>query len=229
MSTVENVQAAEPEVSSFKMIYTLGGVAMLSGFLLVLVFNVTKGPIAANKKAAIERAVFQVLPGAEERRTFQIVNGVVQPLAEGENPAGTVFYCGYDASGAFRGVALPGSSQGYADIVKVLYGYSPEKEIIIGMTVLESKETPGLGDRVTKDPVFLENFTALDARLADTGDGLAHDIVTVKHGAKENPWEIDGIAGATISSKTVGRALNASAAELLPVIRKNLDVLKANQ
>jgi len=230
MSTAENVQVpAAPRVSSFKMIYTLGGVAMLSGFLLVLVFQATEGRIAANKKAAIERAVFQVVPGATERRTFQAVDGAVSPLAEGEASTGTVFYGAYDEQGAFLGVALPAASQGYADIVKVLYGYDPAKEAIIGMTVLESKETPGLGDKIDKDPVFKANFDALDAALNDAGDGLANEIVTVKNGKKANPWEIDGIAGATISSTTVGRALNASAGELLPVVKANLDVLKAKQ
>jgi len=229
MSTAENVQAPVPQVSSFKMIYTLGGVAMVSGFLLVLVFQATEGRIAANKKAAIERAVFQVVPGAEQRRSFQIVDGDVALLPEGEAATGTVFYGGYDASGALLGVALPASSQGYADIVKVLYGYDPNTETVIGMTVLESKETPGLGDKIAKDPRFQENFAALDVKLNEVGDGLANAVVTVKNGAKEHPWEIDGIAGATISSKTVGRAMNASASELLPIIRKNLDVLKAEQ
>ena len=30
-------------------------------------------------------------------------------------------------------------------------------------------------------------------------------IKTVKHGSKKNPWEIDAISGATISSRAVGR------------------------
>lgn len=229
MSSAEQAQPIAPQAGSFQMIYTLGGVAMISGFLLVFVFQATEGRIAANKKAAIERAVFDVIPGAEERRTFQVVDGAVVPVSADENPQGTVFYAGYDDSGTFIGVALPAAAQGYADIVKTLYGYDPESENIVGMTVLESKETPGLGDKISKDAEFKKNFEALEAELNAAGDGLAHDIVTVKTGAKSKPWEIDGIAGATISSKTVGRAINASANELLPIIRENIDMLKVDQ
>ena len=45
---------------------------------------------------------------------------------------------------------------------------------------------------------------------------LVNPIVTVKHGAKQHPWEIDAISGATISAKAVGKALNQSAQSLLP-------------
>ncbi len=87
-------------------------------------------------------------------------------------------------------------------------------------------ETPGLGDKIIKDPAFLANFQALDARLNERGDALANPIRTVKHGARRNPWEIDAISGATISSVAVGRAINASAAELLPALHPLLPQLQ---
>ena len=97
------------------------------------------------------------------------------------------------------------------------------------MKVLASKETPGLGDKIELDPTFRRNFLQLDAKLDDTGQVLANEIVTVKAGAKKNGWEIDGITGATISSKAIGRILNASAADRLPVIARNLSRLEAEK
>ncbi|NIN78696.1 MAG: FMN-binding protein, partial [Planctomycetales bacterium] len=53
---------------------------------------------------------------------------------------------------------------------------------IIGMKVLESKETPGLGDKIGKDPKFLANFDKLEARLAEDGTNLEHAFEVVKPG-----------------------------------------------
>ena len=49
---------------------------------------------------------------------------------------------------------------------------------------------------------------------------------TVKHGAKTNAWQIDAIAGATITSRAVGKAINDTAQALLPRLVPNLDKLK---
>jgi electron transport complex protein RnfG len=51
----------------------------------------------------------------------------------------------------------------------------------------------------------------------------------VKHGAKRNPWEIDAISGATVSSRAIGRALDKSVAAVGPVIARNLDRIKRGQ
>ena len=36
---------------------------------------------------------------------------------------------------------------GYQDVIVVFYGYSSADDAVIGIRVLESKETPGLGDQ----------------------------------------------------------------------------------
>ena len=51
-------------------------------------------------------------------------------------------------------------------------------------------------------------------------------IVTVKHGSKTKPWEVDAISGATITSRAVGKAINDAAQVLLPRVAPNLDKLK---
>ena len=56
----------------------------------------------------------------------------------------------------------------------------------------------------------------------DDQSEIANPIVPVKHGDKANPWEVDGITGATISSVAIANILNRSAQYWMPRIRNNL-------
>jgi electron transport complex protein RnfG len=200
------------ETSSIRLLATLGGIALFSGALLALTYEITKPMIAENEQAALEAAVVQVIPGAVAGQNLKLAeDGLVEvPLAEAE------IYAGLDAEGSRIGFALPGEARGYADVIRILVGYDPEKQAIVGMQVLSSNETPGLGDKIQKDPDFQANFKGLDA-------SLAHDIVTVKSGEKEHPWQIDGISGATVSSMAVGQAVNDSAQKWVPMITKAME------
>ena len=44
---------------------------------------------------------------------------------------------------------------GYQDTIRVIYAYSFADRAIVGMQVLESKETPGLGDKIEIDADFV--------------------------------------------------------------------------
>ena len=124
---------------------------------------------------------------------------------------------------------MEASARGYQDVVKILYAYDPEQQGIVGITVLQSSETPGIGDKVETDANFQENFDCLDARLNEAGTELANEIITVKNGRKVNPWEIDGISGATITSTAIGKALNRGATTMLPAVVKNRAQFTATQ
>jgi electron transport complex protein RnfG len=94
------------------------------------------------------------------------------------------------------------------------------------MKVLESKETPGLGDKIDKDPRFKSNFDALEVALAGDGSAIAHPVVLVKYGQKTETWQIEAITGATISSRAVTQIIEKSTAEAVPVILGNLPALE---
>ena len=228
MSAQEQTSDLAPPVSSFRLIRTLVGVAALSGFLIVFVVQITLPFITENKRQAVEQAVFEVLPGAVTRIAFGIeANGLVR--LENEEVNGQKAYAGFSATGELVGVALETSGQGYQDVIRVLYGYTPDKQCITGMTVLESKETPGLGDKISKSSEFVANFDALDVRLNPEGTAVVHRIVTVKHGAKSEAWEIDGISGATISSKAIGKMLDKSTRSMLPYLKKHLNQIEQDE
>lgn len=222
--TENQANEVPPLPSSFSLISTLGIVAMLSGFLVVLVYEYTKPIIAENQRMATERAIFKVLPKASKRLTFIIKDGKIE-LAD-DKARGELIYAGYDTDNNFIGMALNAAEQGYQDIVKLLYGYNPDTGCITGYDVLKSTETPGFGTKITTDQDFLANFNCLDARVNNEQTDLINVIKTVRHGTKKNPWEIDAISGSTITSNAVGRMFNKSGQTLHPVIAKNLVQLK---
>ncbi|MDF3128084.1 RnfABCDGE type electron transport complex subunit G [Kiritimatiellaeota bacterium B1221] len=201
--------------SSMKLVATLGGIAVFSGLLLSLTYEITKPMIAKNESEALEAAVFEVLPGAVTRENYLLDDVGLQKVGEGSSREANL-YAGINEAGERVGFALSGEARGYADVVRVLYGYNPETQQVVGLRVLSSNETPGLGDRIEKDPAFQENFTALDA-------SLAHEITTVKNGEKTEPWQIDGISGATVSSKAIGKALRDSTHEWVPQLHAALE------
>ncbi len=225
MSSTDAEVIQRPATPAGPMIRTLMGIAMLSGFLVVLTYQLTKPLIEENQRKAIEAAVFQVIPGAVSRRDFVINEQGLVAVTPDQPAQGIPLYAGYDRDGRLLGVAAKAGAQGYADMIHLLYGYDPACQCIRGLKVLKLAETPGLGDKILSDPGFIANFERLDARLSPDGRTLANDIVTVKHGTKQNPWQIDAISGATISSKAVGKALNQSAQQLLPQLVPQLNKL----
>jgi electron transport complex protein RnfG len=214
-----------PELpSSTRLIATLSIVAMLSGLLVVLVYEYTKPIIAENQRIATERAIFKILPAAVKRLSFKVENG--QLIQVPDNTPDELIYAGYDQNNKLAGLALPAQAQGYQDTVKILYAYDPYRGCITGFAVLKSTETPGFGTQISTNQEFLDNFTCLKAEVSPSLDGLRHPITTVRHGSKQHPWEIDAIAGSTITSNAVGRMLNQSAQKFHPVIAKNLALLE---
>jgi electron transport complex protein RnfG len=216
---------APPPANSFRMVSTMGGIGLVCGILIVLTFQLTLPVITKNKAEALQRAVFEVVPGAKEKSTFALVDGALEPF-KGEETTAMKFYACYDDDKNLVGVAMEASGSGFQDVLRIIYGYSPDKQAIVGMKVLESKETPGLGDKIEKDVEFRANFEALEVYTDDTGAGILNPIVLVKPGEKTDPWQIQSITGATISSRAIASILEKSTAAHVPVIFKNLETLK---
>ena len=222
MNDMASPSPATQTTPGFRMIRTLGAIAMLSGLLVVLVFQYTRPIIAENQRIAIEQAVFQVVPGATTRHDWVLTDaGLAETGSDGQT-----IYAAYDEDGDLKGVALAAGAQGYQDIVKLLYGYDPACQCVRGIKILKMTETPGLGDKIAFDPAFLANFDALDARVNDAGDGLANAIVAVKSGKKTREWQVDAIAGATISSVAVANAINRSLQRAAPMLQRELDRIR---
>jgi len=221
---VSHSELASPPAppSIWHMYRAMVGVGVFCGLLIVSVFQVTLPRIERNKAEALQEAIFHVLPNASTSTTYYLDESDGFKLLEGDDVAEQLVYAGYDDAEQLVGLAVEAQGMGYQDVIALIYGYSFTEQAIIGIQVLESKETPGLGDKIETDAAFLENFKSLDVSVRGDGSALANSVVPVKHGEKTKPWEVDSITGATISSVAIANLLDRSAQYWVPRIRRNL-------
>jgi electron transport complex protein RnfG len=203
------------EVSTLRLMATLTVAGALAGLLIVLVNQHTKPIIDKYKAEQLQKAVYEVLPGTERYNTYYLVDGVLS-LALPEGAKESEFkriYVAYDSDSQINGVAVSRGESGFQDVVQVIFGFEPASGKLTGMKVLDSKETPGLGDKIFKDQAFVDQFFA----SPDT------PLVPVKAGAgKGLPGEIDTITGATISSKVVISIINHGMEEWQPILEQGI-------
>ncbi len=190
-------QAKKDSQIPLRMVLTLAVAGLGSGLAIVLAYVGTLPMIEANRAEALRRAVLKVVPSADVMQQVVYREGqIVAEPGETEDPA---IYAAYK-DGVLMGYAIPSQGGGFQDTIRLIYGYDPTRQVVVGMEILESKETPGLGDKIFKDDVFLENFVALNVHPK---------VVCVKNGKKTQDNEVDGISGATISSKAVANIIQA--------------------
>jgi len=119
--------------------------------------------------------------------------------------------------GIVNGYAIPISGKG---LWSTLYGYfaiEPDGVTAKGITFYAHKETPGLGGEVEK-PWFQNNFVG--KRFIDE-DGNLVGIKVIKGKADpDSPYEVDGISGATITSKGLESFLVDDLEKYEPFFRK---------
>jgi electron transport complex protein RnfG len=187
-----------PTPGSLRLVLTLAIAGLISGLAIIGIYESTLPTITANKARELREAVFKVLPGVSQMQPLVFRDGAL--VAAAEPSAGeSVVYGGYDDGGRFVGYAIPGAGPGFQDTIGLLYGFDAQRRQIMGMEVLESRETPGLGDKIYKDMDFVDEFYAL---------AIEPEIVAVKKGTKTADNHVDAITGATISSKAVVRIIN---------------------
>jgi len=205
--------ASVKRAGPIRLIATLGVAGFFSGLVLVTVYLATQPLILRNQAEALEAAIYRVLPGSTTRKAFVLENGELVPMKqEGQGlPLQDAVFGAYDSSGELVGFGIPAQGPGFQDTIKLIYGFDPESRKIVGMEVLESKETPGLGDKIIKDQKFLENFKALS---------VDPKVEAVKPGTDSRPNEVDTISGATISSKAVVNIINESNQQWLSLVSR---------
>jgi electron transport complex protein RnfG len=194
MMTISPPDLREP--SALRLILTLSLAGLFSGLIIVLAYHATRPAITAYQAEQLRASVFKVLPGVTRIQRQIIREG---QLIAAEDPGSEAVYAGYDAGNRLVGYAIPAEGPGFQDTIRLLYGYLPGPRTVVGMEILDSRDTPGLGDKIYKDAAFVANFQRLQIDPA---------ILAVKKGRKAAPNEIDAITGATISSKAVVRIIN---------------------
>ncbi|MDH5738552.1 MAG: FMN-binding protein, partial [Gammaproteobacteria bacterium] len=198
---VDVTQSAKSrETGPARLVVTLSLAGLLSGLAIIGIYEATLPTITANKLREMQAAVFTVVPGITQMQKLAYRDGMLHGV-EQNAPAEFAIYGGYDNEGRFVGYAIPAEGKGFQDTISILYGYKPDTNRVTGMAVLDSRETPGLGDKIFKDAHFVAEFNNLS---------VEPEIQLVKKGKKTGQNQVDAITGATISSKAVVNIINAS-------------------
>ncbi|MBN1589805.1 MAG: FMN-binding protein [Pirellulales bacterium] len=160
------------------------------------------GPrIEENKKNETYAVIPQLVEGASQEQTKAVVvtgqNGNEQPV-----------YQARAADGTLQGWVLPAQGQGFADRIDLLIGVTPDVSTIVGLYVLDQKETPGLGALITGTK-FQNQFR-----------GISTDQPVVVVTSEPQAGQIRALTGATISSDSVADIVNQTIANLKEPIRK---------
>ena len=216
--------STDPQLpGSGRMILVMGLIGLVASMLLVATFVITEPFIDANLAAYLKQAIGEVLPDAKSRSTFFIEGDEIH-ADDDSGQSGMRVFAGYDADSVLAGIVIEAQGQGYADVIRIIYAYSFDCACIVGLKVLESRETPGLGDKIEKDPAFLANFRELDVRWSEEKHQLTGLLELIKRKSRTSAWQIHGISGATISSQAITDILNAANPMVLPVLHANKDL-----
>jgi len=198
--------ATAPAEGTPRAVYTvLVGIAFAAGLAIALVFELTAERVAAQRAQLQSQAVLDVLPGAVRWQGLAVsADGTLSAIGAGGAPQA---FAGYDAADRLIGFAMPAQGMGYQDRIGLLYGVDPATRTLLGLRVLESRETPGLGARIADDPAFLGSFRRLPVTLDERGLPRPPRLAT-----DPASGGVDAISGATVSCRAVVRIVGDSLA-----------------
>lgn len=155
-----------------------------------------------------------------EKTAAKNLDSVMKVTMEAMLPGSTTFveepYTGEDANivTAWKGetgFVVETKTYGYADEITMLVGVSNEGKVV-GLCVTDMHETFGLGFHGLTDWEFLAQFlnTTGDVTIGTSGV----DAFSGATGAEATGTEtyVDGITGATVTSKAIARSVNSAVA-----------------
>ncbi len=175
--------------STFKnMTIALFVITAVAGLAMAAVYSVTKEPIAVSQKAKINNAIKMVVPEFET-----IADTVLMPEDGKDSIRIHRLLKGTEKSG----VAVETyTDKAFSGRFTLMVGFMPDGSIS-NIEVLEHKETPGLGTKMTL-PKFKDQFKGLKIS----------EIADEKLKVKKDGGSVDAITAATISSRAFCDAVN---------------------
>ena len=172
------------ENSIFKIALNLACACIISGLIIAAVYTLTNN-IAIAKQAELQNlALKSLVAEADQYTSIEGKTGCYTASRNGQ----TIAY------------VVPAEAKGYGGTIKLLVAVGPDLKVI-KYTILEAKETPGLGDKASK-PLFADQFAGKSAEnLKVTKD-------------PSNKEDIQAISGATITSRAVTLAVKNAVDEV---------------
>ena len=179
------------ESSLLNMVLVLTGVAVVMGGILAYVNHLTEGPISEQKEKALANGIKTVmvcndLTVAKTDEVKQNVDGKELTF---------IIYQVKDAQGKDLGAAVQSTTMGFGGDLKVLVGFAPDGKIL-GYTLLEHAETPGLGAKA-------DQWFQKDQKGDIIGKDPQEPLTVSKDGG-----QVDAITASTITSRAFLKAVN---------------------
>lgn len=178
----------------------LTAITLIAGFLLGLVYEVTKTPIAQTQEAAKREAWLQVFPEASEDdfEAVDVDQKVADQVIKDLGIKGSIDEVCSVKGGEAGYVITATDGEGYGGDIQITVGITADGTIS-GVAFLSISETAGLGMKAT-DSSFYSQYV-----------GKQTDKFYVsKDGGEGEP--IDAISGASFTSRAVTGAVNAALA-----------------
>lgn len=178
----------------------LGGLAVVAALLLTLLAVVVETRIAANERAARERTMLEVVPGARDGLALdaQPVPAAYRALLGLTADDGDLYLVRRDAT--LIGVIAPVIAQGYGGPISAVVGIDLQG-VVTGVRVLAHRETPGLGDDID---LGKSNWI-----LGFNGTSLSAPSEAAWR-VKKDGGHFDGMTGATVTPRAVVRQVQSA-------------------
>lgn len=210
-----------------KLTAVLVTISMIAGLAAAVANNKTKEKIAAQHTLAQQAATAAVFPQGAS---------IEEHVGGGNLPEK---YWSASTGENIIGYAFKISGQGYADDIKFMVSSDLDGKIL-GMTVLEHNETPGLGSRVTEvasskyiwypvgsseksKPWFTEQFEGLSCLKPigiDRISGEWHKLDSQTRSELRNKNSVTAITGSTISTAAVTKGIEQKAADYVNALKE---------
>ena len=180
------------ESSLTNMVLVLTGVAVIMGGILAYVNHLTEGPITQQKEKALADGIKTVM--VCDDLVVSKTDTVRRNDAKGKEQT-YIIYQIQDAQQQDLGAAVESTTGGFGGNLKVLVGFDTEGNIL-GYTLLEHAETPGLGAKADK---WFQKGEKGDI----IGKNPKEPLTVSKDGG-----QVDAITASTITSRAFLLAVN---------------------
>jgi electron transport complex protein RnfG len=174
--------------STWRLVVVLGGICAVAGLSLAGVYEITKEPIAYEKKQEVIRSLQAVLPGLTTDPDSFFLD-----MKREDGSSVRVFRSPNEGSAGVAGAAFQVvAPDGYSGNIYIMMGVLPDGKLG-GIVILSHAETPGLGSLI------------VDESWKGVFKGRSLDDTNFK--VKKDGGDIDQLTGATISPRAVSGAV----------------------
>lgn len=174
------------------MVVVLVGFAVVIGALLAFVNHITEGPIIEKKAKSLQAGIITVM-GVNDLKVAS-----TDSIKQDDNGKEQMFvvYNTTDKQGKAIGAAVESTTNGFGGPLKVLVGFNPSGDIL-GYTILETSETPGLG-------IKAQDWFQKDGKGNIIGKNPSKKALQVS----KDGGDVDAITASTITSRAFLKAVN---------------------